>query len=200
MQLALESSTKVCSVAFQNAEGEVFEKRTEVKGSHSEELFLFIEQLTEEHGFRLPDLSAVIVSAGPGSYTGLRISASAVKGLLFGTDVPLLAADTLASFAAAAVQEQPDLKTIHPVIDARRVHLYHRQFSYDSGKLSAAGEVSIIPIEEFQKKLKAGDGVIGTGLHRVDAKAFEGVRLLMRAASPPLRCLSWRRWRAPGSL
>ncbi len=49
MQLALETSTNICSVAFRDSEGEVHEKRTKVRKSHSERLFLFIEELTNEH-------------------------------------------------------------------------------------------------------------------------------------------------------
>lgn len=168
MQLALETSTDICSVAFRDAKGEIFEKREEARGSHSEKLFLFIEQLKQEHGFEIATLDSVIISEGPGSYTGLRISASAVKGLLFRTDVILLAANTLASFAAAALEAHPEATTIHSIIDARRVHLYHQAFEYSSERLSAKDTVEVIPIKEFQEKVSSGDVVIGTGLERID--------------------------------
>lgn len=170
MQLALETSTHICSVAFKDARGEVHEKRTEVKGSHSEQLFLFIEELMQTHEFSIDELESMIVSEGPGSYTGLRISASAVKGLLFQTGVPLFAANTLASFAAAAIEGEPELVTIHSIIDARRVHVYHQQFEYESGNLSSSGEVKVIPIKQFEKLVKPGQLVIGTGLERLDRK------------------------------
>src|SRR5699024_2547399 len=89
MLLALETATNVCSVAFCNEEGDVFEKRIDKRGSHSEQVFLFIEELMNEHDFKIEDLEAVLVSEGPGSYTGLRIGASAVKGLLFQSGVTL---------------------------------------------------------------------------------------------------------------
>ncbi len=83
MILALETATNVCSVVFRDDDGLMHEKRIEKRGTHSEQLFLFIEDLMDEHGFFISALEAVLVSEGPGSYTGLRISASAVKGLLF---------------------------------------------------------------------------------------------------------------------
>ena len=168
MQLALETSTNICSIALKDREGEVHEKRSEVRGSHSEKLFLFIDELLKKLDISFNVLDSVIVSEGPGSYTGLRISASAVKGLLFDTDIKLLAANTLAGFAMGAIEAKPELKAIHSIIDARRVHVYHQQFENHSGKIESTGNVEIIPIKEFEKKLKKGDAVIGTGLERID--------------------------------
>jgi len=168
MLLALETATNVCSVAYYDEDGNVFEQRTTQRGTHSEQLFLFIEQLKDEHDFEIKDLNAVLVSEGPGSYTGLRISASAVKGLLFQTDVPLVGINTLASFAMQAQQGDPKAKHIHSIIDARRVHVYHQQFTFAEGKLSTEDEVEVIPINAFEKMLRSGEAVIGTGLDRVD--------------------------------
>ncbi len=168
MLLALETATNVCSVAYYDEDGNVYEQRTTQRGTHSEQLFLFIEQLKDEHDFEIKDLNAVLVSEGPGSYTGLRISASAVKGLLFQTDVPLVGINTLASFAMQAQQGDPKAKHIHSIIDARRVHVYHQQFTFAEGKLSTEDEVEVIPINAFEKMLRSGEAVIGTGLDRVD--------------------------------
>ena len=177
MQLALDTSTNICSVAFRDEKGRVHEKRTEVRGSHSEQLFLFIDELKKEHGFEVADLESVIVSEGPGSYTGLRISASAVKGLLFQQQTPLLAANTLASFAAS-VAVQNEIETIHSIIDARRVHVYHQQFEIAEDKLKALTEVKVRPIDDLGQMLQDGDVIVGTGINRLDeeivakAKAF----------------------------
>lgn len=167
MILALETATRVCSVAFCNEEGALFEKRLEKRGSHSEKLFLFIEELQDEHDFNIKDLEAVLVSQGPGSYTGLRISASAVKGLLFQSEVPLYGINTLASFARQGMQKKPSVQTIHSIIDARRVHVYHQQFTTDGDRLSAEDEVEVIPIKALEAMVREGDMIIGTGLDRV---------------------------------
>lgn len=168
MILALETATKICSVAFSDNSGSVFEKRIEQHGSHSEQLFLFIEELQDEHNFTVPDLDAVLVSEGPGSYTGLRISASAVKGLLFQTEIPLFGINTLASFAMGTLETDTPIKTIHSIIDARRVHVYHQRFKYEGGKLYFDDEVEVIPIEAFEKMVRSGHAIAGTGLERVD--------------------------------
>lgn len=175
MLLALETATNVCSIALKDEEGKVHEKRTEERGSHSEKLFLFIEELMEEQQFSIPDLKAVLVSEGPGSYTGLRISASAVKGLLFQSEVPLFAINTLAAFAQAVVGQGIESNGIHAVIDARRVHLYHQQFIVSEGALEAKTEVDILPIEKVEEMITPGDTIIGTGIERIDEKALEEV-------------------------
>ncbi|MBD3615233.1 MAG: tRNA (adenosine(37)-N6)-threonylcarbamoyltransferase complex dimerization subunit type 1 TsaB [Gracilimonas sp.] len=172
MILAIETATNICSVCFQDSEGKVYEKRTERKGSHSELLFLFIRELMKEYSFKMSDLDAVLVSTGPGSYTGLRIAASAVKGMLFGVNVDVYAANTLAGFAQSAKEGN-----IHAVINARRKHLYYQEFKKDN-VLSAVSESQILEISEIQEKLSPGDYIIGTGIERLDAKKMEEVKIM----------------------
>jgi tRNA A37 threonylcarbamoyladenosine modification protein TsaB len=96
----------------------------------------------------------------------LRISASAVKGLLFQADVPLYGINTLASFAMQALREYPAAKTIHSIINARRVHVYHQQFT--ASPLTSGDEVSITPIEELEEQVQRYDVIVGTGLERLN--------------------------------
>ncbi|MEL7832445.1 tRNA (adenosine(37)-N6)-threonylcarbamoyltransferase complex dimerization subunit type 1 TsaB [Fodinibius sp. Rm-B-1B1-1] len=182
MILALETATNVCSVAFCDEHGGVHERRTEQRGSHSEQLFLFVESLQKEHGFSIGDLDAVLVSEGPGSYTGLRISASAVKGLLFQHSVPLIGMNTLASFAMQARQQYPKAQTIHSIIDARRVHVYHQQFRFQGDVLTTDDEVEVLPIKAFEKMLQSGDVVIGTGLNRISEDALSKAQTFNKSA------------------
>lgn len=195
MKLALETSTDICSVAFQDKSGEIFEKRMQRKGSHSEYVFLFIRELMEEHNFEIEDLEAVLVSNGPGSYTGLRIAASAVKGLLFGTDVKVFAGNTLAGFAygvakrtletnqnqqatsneqPASSNEQP-AKTIHAIINARRKHLYHQRFEFD-GTLKAESSPEIIELTEVEEQLHPKHMLVGTGMERLSEDLREKIK------------------------
>jgi tRNA threonylcarbamoyladenosine biosynthesis protein TsaB len=125
MILAIETSTPVCSVALQNSAGRILEKRIEGRGVHSDHTFLFAEELMERADTSISGLEAVLFSNGPGSYTGLRIGAAAIKGLLFGREIPLFTFPTLLAFAAGAMGRQSS-GTIHAVIDARRNHLYYQ--------------------------------------------------------------------------
>lgn len=169
MILAYETSTDVCSVAFQNEQGEVFEKRIQGKGVHSDHVFLFTKELMSEHRFKIKDLGAVLISNGPGSYTGLRIGASAIKGLLFKTQVPLYAVGTLVGFAAAVNKSG----RIHSILDARRTHLYHQLFLKEESRLVSKTDSVVKEIQDFEKEVNPKDSIIGTGLNRLVKETFE---------------------------
>ncbi|MGD8747321.1 MAG: tRNA (adenosine(37)-N6)-threonylcarbamoyltransferase complex dimerization subunit type 1 TsaB [Balneolaceae bacterium] len=178
MILAIETATDICSVAFRDEEGNITEKRVAKRGSHSEKLFLFIEELMDEYHFSISDLNAVLVSEGPGSYTGLRISASAVKGLLFQSNITLYSVNTLASFAAQAVDQFPKAHTIHSIVDARRVHVYYQKFIYENDMLKAQDKVEVTPIKKFESAVAKGDIIIGTGLKRIRGDVRENAMVL----------------------
>src|SRR5690606_28665752 len=79
------------------------------------------------------ELNAIALSSGPGSYTGLRIGASAAKGLCFALDIPLIA---LESLAVLAQQVQSKHGLIVPMIDARRMEVYTATFDKNNNKIS----------------------------------------------------------------
>jgi len=169
MLLAIETSTNVCSVSLRNKEDIVFEKKETGSGIHSERTFQFIEQLMNEHGFGIDDLDALLVSAGPGSYTGLRIAASAVKGLLFDKDVDLYAINTLVSFAAGVTRNNHTISKIHAVMDARRNHLFYQRFVVQNQKLEAETGIEIRELEKVQTVLNEDEAIVGTGLKRLES-------------------------------
>jgi tRNA threonylcarbamoyladenosine biosynthesis protein TsaB len=81
-----------------------------------------IQQLMEEHGQPLQQLKAISVSAGPGSYTGLRVGMATAKGLCYALHIPLITINTLQMMAAAATAEPTNL--LCPMIDARRMEVF----------------------------------------------------------------------------
>lgn len=164
--LAIETATPICSVALSMADGEKKEKRIEGTGVHSSHTFLFIQELMDEFSIRTNDLDAVLFSNGPGSYTGLRIGASAIKGLLFDQKVPLYTLSTLTSIAAPFLLNGP--QTVHAVIDARREHLYYQKIvKTEDLKLELSRE-KVSEIRDVETEIKRGDIVAGTGINRID--------------------------------
>lgn len=120
--LNIETATTNCSVSV--SENGVLKSLIELneKGySHAENLHVFIKQAAKEAGINLNDLSAIAVSKGPGSYTGLRIGVSAAKGLAFSLDIPLISVATLTSIA---YQNKHQADFIIPMLDARRMEVY----------------------------------------------------------------------------
>lgn len=123
--LHLDSTTKVCSVAL-SKDGALFNlvEIDSEKLSHSEKLHLFIQDCLKEVKLTVKDLSAVAVSKGPGSYTGLRIGVSAAKGLAYGLDIPLISVNTLDAMASAVQKTVEPDAILLPMIDARRMEVF----------------------------------------------------------------------------
>jgi len=122
--ISLETSSNVCSVALYNYTELISCSEILVQKSHSSLLTVMIQQCVEQAGYKLSDLNAVAVSAGPGSYTGLRIGASVAKGLCYSLEIPLIAVDTLYSMGAMVAEfVEPD-SIICPMLDARRMEVY----------------------------------------------------------------------------
>jgi tRNA threonylcarbamoyladenosine biosynthesis protein TsaB len=162
--LSIETATSVCSVALR-AGRSVTERRAEGVGIHSEVLFRHIRILLADAGLRPLDLDGVVLSIGPGSYTGLRIGAAAVKGLLFDTDIPVFATDTLLGMRLLAEERHPG-RRIHAVIDARRTHLYHHR---------AEDPSRLIDVSEVAAMMCPGDLLVGTGWKRLPKEDLRGV-------------------------
>jgi tRNA threonylcarbamoyladenosine biosynthesis protein TsaB len=103
----------------------------------------------------------VVLSAGPGSYTGLRIGASLAKGICYAANIPLIAVSTLKAMATGLATQQPG-KLLCPMIDARRMEVYTAIFDAELNIL--AKEQPLVLSEEtatifdFEKTIFFGSG------------------------------------------
>lgn len=114
----------MCSVSLFDEETLVSFKELDQGYTHAENLHVFADALIKEAHIPLQHLSAIAVSKGPGSYTGLRIGVSAAKGLAFAHNIPLIAVDTL-QLMCKAVEQTLGVQTHYcPMIDARRMEVY----------------------------------------------------------------------------
>ena len=156
--LHLETATKVCSVAISNNGTVISIKETVSDGyTHSESLTLFIQDVLNQAQLALADLSAVSVSAGPGSYTGLRIGLSTAKGLCFALNIPLIAIDTLT--ALKNVMPSGEMPVI-PMLDARRMEVYAQVFDADGQTLQEIDAIVLTEdsFSDFEPFIVLGDG------------------------------------------
>lgn len=129
--LNIETSSPVCSVCL-SLDGEVIAtKESKEEQNHASVLNFFIEELFKESKREIKGLSAVAVSAGPGSYTGLRIGVSTAKGICYALNIPLIAVNTLKSMTWGYMQSVTLEKEalFCPVIDARRMEVYYGLYS-----------------------------------------------------------------------
>ncbi|MEX1189423.1 MAG: tRNA (adenosine(37)-N6)-threonylcarbamoyltransferase complex dimerization subunit type 1 TsaB [Bacteroidia bacterium] len=136
--LHLETATALCSVALAS-EGKLISKFSISQGfKHAENLMPLCDQLIKESGISYNDLKAVAVSAGPGSYTGLRIGVSTAKGICYGLSTPLITVPTLGILARVFKDANPDFKgLIAPMIDARRMEVYTSVFDSELNQIMA---------------------------------------------------------------
>ncbi len=124
--LSLDSSTEILSVAaieFADRERRVFcaEHSVDAGLGHARRVMPSVSRLLTEAGWRLRELDAILVGAGPGSFTGLRIAYATAKGLSAGSGVPYLGVSSLQAFAFP-YRSYPGL--VVPVIDARKRRYY----------------------------------------------------------------------------
>ena len=129
--LAIETTTEICSVALGNDQRCVALVENDRENSHAEKIMLFVDEALRQVNIQSSALDAVIISEGPGSYTGLRIGASSAKGLCYALGVPLIAVSTLQSMAWGAREKFPNYHLYCPMIDARRMEVYSAVYDSD---------------------------------------------------------------------
>ena len=106
--LHIETATELCSVALSRGTRCIAVRENSEGRNHATMLTPFIDDLMRTHDVSIPQLDAVAVSSGPGSYTGLRIGLSTAKGLCFGGNIPLIAVSTLQAMSMGFVQQHPE--------------------------------------------------------------------------------------------
>ena len=149
--LAIEASGLVASVAVTEDDMLKAEFTVNNKLTHSQTLLPMLKEMLHISGESLDDIDAIAVSAGPGSFTGLRIGAATAKGLALAKDIPIIKISSLEALMYELSSDSYDV--ICPIMDARRGQVYHAAFR-DGIRLlpDAAG-----PIDELIDKLTAMD-------------------------------------------
>ncbi len=161
---------------------------------HTRDLAPMLSELLAEQGWKARDLDGVIVSRGPGSYTGLRVGVMSAKTLAYATGCALLAVDT---FAAIALQAGSVAPKIDVIADAQQEKIYVQQFSIRAGSVSdgqqpaspsprtvadasgsdngtvadaSGSELRIVAFDEWKSNLTADVRISGPGLEIFSAR------------------------------
>jgi tRNA threonylcarbamoyladenosine biosynthesis protein TsaB len=130
--LAVETSTLAGGAALLDGESPRGEYTLNTRATHSERLLVAVDHLLRDCGWELGDLEGVAVAIGPGSFTGLRIGVSAVKGLALALEIPVAAVPTLDAMAATLpFAAHP----VCPVLDAKKGELYTCLYHWAGGTL-----------------------------------------------------------------
>ena len=147
--LALESSGAICSACLISS-GKIRTKYADMNGNtHDRLLAEFIRRILEDNKMKVENLDAVAVSAGPGSFTGLRIGASLAKALCFDNQPKLISVPTLnaIAFAAKEMANSNNFNKIAATIQSYKDQFYLQYFDLDLNPIS---EITIEQVFEYQ--------------------------------------------------
>ncbi len=176
--LGIDTSTSCGSVGLIEDKEVISEYLLNIPVTHSERLLGAIEFVLREARCRIEQIEGWVIALGPGSFTGLRIGVSTVKGLAFATGKPVAGIPTLDALAS---QIPPTSHLICPILDARKKEVYTAFYRYgEGGSLVRQSEYQAIPPEDLVRKIKEqtiflGDGVKTYGdllLNRLPSSAI----------------------------
>lgn len=128
--LNIDTATEQAGVCLSNNQQVLALRQTAEQKSHASFIQPAIKEVLAEAGYRLQDVDAVAVSAGPGSYTGLRVGLATAKGICFALQKPLIMLNTLRVMAHASIQvhkqapQNGHAVLYCPMIDARRMEVF----------------------------------------------------------------------------
>lgn len=164
--LALDTAGVDCAAAvYDSGSDSVMGEVTETIGrGHAEHLMHVVDKALAKAGVALSAVERVVVTVGPGSFTGIRIGVAAARGFALSLDVPAVGVTTLEVMAATARAQNPG-KSVLAAIDAKREEIYLQSFGADGSPLDEARAVTI---DEARAIAGAFDGIVtGTAVARL---------------------------------
>jgi tRNA threonylcarbamoyladenosine biosynthesis protein TsaB len=160
--LGIDTSTSCGSVGLIDDDRVISENLLNIPVTHSERLLNAIDRVLKEGSCPTDDLEGWAVSLGPGSFTGLRIGVSTVKGLAFGTQKPVVGVPTLDALASHI---SPTPYLICPILDARKGEVYAAFYRYDKAdNLQRISAYLAIGPEDLLKRIQEKTIFIGDGV------------------------------------
>lgn len=163
--LALDTSTKTGSIAITEGANVLAESIISIDYTHSETLLPSLKNILEATGIELGDIDLFALTVGPGSFTGIRIGVSTVKGLAMSLDKPVTGVSTI---EALANNFPLSALPVVPILDARKGEVYTGRFEWNDNRMEKLSEERAISPEELldeidEKTLFAGDGLLKYG-------------------------------------
>ncbi len=186
--LGIETSTDVCSVALSAHGAMAACLTTAAPRSHAAFLAPMIEQALRLGRLQPQDLDAVVVSAGPGSFTGLRIGAATAKGLCYAHGAALYAVSSLEAAAFGVLPFLGEGEVVCAAFPSRAAEVYAAFFRAEGGRLAGLGAAQAVPAEVvvFPEAWAAAPlrWLVGPGAERL--ASFAGAAPVRRPEPAPL--------------
>lgn len=152
LTLGIDSSGHTASCALLEDGMLLGEYSTNIGLTHSETLLPMIQELMDRCGRECGELSLIAVSAGPGSFTGLRIGAATGKGIAIACNIPVIGVSTLEGLMENVSESE---WIVHPIMDARRQQVYTAEYLHGTRR----GPEEAVGIKELVERLNNEGGV-----------------------------------------
>ncbi len=158
--LAVDTSTKSCSVAIVDNENLLAELTLVIEDTNNRHLMDMVDKAVKLSGITCSMLDGFAVIKGPGTFTGLRIGISTVKGLAFALNKPVAG---ISSLEALAMQVYPFPDFICSLLDARRNEVYYAGYQFQNGRLIKIMKEQVARPERLSDSLKKVSLFVGNG-------------------------------------
>jgi tRNA threonylcarbamoyladenosine biosynthesis protein TsaB len=180
--LILETSGRVASVALAEGDRLLVTRRLDEARRHARDLAPAVASLLADQGWRPRDVQAVLVSRGPGSYTGLRVGVMSAKAFAYAAGCALLAVDT---FAAIAQQAPPGCDRLDVLADAQQDRVYFQPFARAGGGWRPLADLTIVPVAEWLVRRPPSAWATGPGLKKCEGRLPAEARRAQEALREP---------------
>ena len=194
--LCFETATECCSVAI-SANTECLACEEVAEGhSHSEKVLELTGKCLDTAGLGFKDVDAICISGGPGSYTGLRIGTSTVKGLCYALSKPLIAVPTLEGIACGARAAYPGMELYCPMIDARRMEVFCAVYDAQGNILKECGSLIIGTDSFLEERMSHSILFCGNGAEKCNGllSSERSICITTRASAKNLIPAAYSRW------
>ncbi len=186
LTLAIDTATKVCTVALCRERELLAEYTINMGMTHSEGLLPQLEQLLARTGVEKKDIGLLAVSMGPGSFTGLRIGLATAEAMAYAWQCCLHGVDTL---KALAYNIQLEGIVLSPVLDAQKGNFYQALYQWQNGQLVELAPVAVVNAQEALERIALqGTPALFMGeCERLVKKVPDGLPTWVREAPVALR-------------
>ena len=167
--LALETSTEHCSVALLN-DNTILSLETLASQKHAEVILPMIDGILDKAKLDKKSLDGIVLSVGPGSFTGVRIATSTAQGLALALNLKVAKVTSLYALAQEAKEAHPDCNYVLSTIDARMGEVYFTVFKVTNDSLEPLCEEQVLPPKEALVKINE---LIKDGITIAGGSGFE---------------------------
>jgi tRNA threonylcarbamoyladenosine biosynthesis protein TsaB len=185
--LAVDTATKSCSVAIVEKKSIIAETTLFIEQTHSKHLMEMIDTVLNLSGLTVSEVDGFAVTRGPGSFTGLRISISSIKGFALASGKPVVGVSSLDSLAMQCCFSS---YLISPLLDARKGEVYFSRYRFENGYLKKEVEEQAISLGQAVCDINEPCLFVGDGAKIYQNKIKDQIGDLAHFA-PPYQNTIW---------